>query len=68
MQETHSMLESVILIVLGAVSLVISMSSHERIQQMKRNPYAVQLAVPLKFERVLFGFFSVFFFFVSVVL
>jgi len=39
-----------------------SLSSHERIKQMRRNPYIMNMALGLKIERVAYAMFSLVFF------
>jgi len=49
-------------LVLGALSFFVAMSTHHRIQRVKRNPFGIKWTLNLEFERMAYlGFGFVFF-------
>lgn len=50
-----------LLLILGITALLASMTSHERIRQMRRTPFFINLSLGLKIERVAYAAFSAIF-------
>lgn len=50
-----------LLLVLGLTAFLASMTSHERIRQMRRNPFIINLSFGLKVERLAYAIFSAMF-------
>lgn len=51
-----------LLLILGLTAFFASMTSHERIRQMQRNPFIINLSFGLKIERAAYAVFSFLFF------
>lgn len=51
-----------IFLLLGIISSFVTLSAHERIRQMRTNPFVLRMDFGLKLERVVYAVFSVFFF------